>query len=94
MALWNDGRRRGRMNLDDMARSGDTSLNLIVVLLLVAALAVGWWSYGRVTPAVDIAAPPSTTRVAPAPYPVSPIPPAPDATTAKPTTPPSPTTTR
>jgi hypothetical protein len=91
MAFWNEGRHRGRLNLDDMARSGDTSLNLLVVLLLIAALAAGWWTYGHVTPAVDIATPSSTTRVAPT---VSPTLPAPDTTTAKPTpAAPSPSTT-
>lgn len=85
MALWNEGRHRGRMNLDDMARSGDSTLNILVVVLLVAFALVAWYSYGSMGPAVDQATPPpAKTQSAPEPYPVTPVPPAPDATAAKP----------
>ena len=80
MALWNEGRHRGRMRVEDIARSSDTSLNLLVVALLIAVVTFGWWTYGRMGPAGEIAAPPSMTRIAPAPT-VNTMPTAPDATT-------------
>jgi hypothetical protein len=69
MALWSEGR-----GLDEAVRRTDTTLNVLVALLLVAfALAAGSYYYGQMNP-----------RVAPATINVPASPPVPHATNAVP----------
>ena len=58
MAFWNESRRGSRLSLDDMARSGDKTLNVLILVLILAAAAFSVFSYGKMSPNVDRVTPP------------------------------------
>jgi hypothetical protein len=56
MAFWNDSR-----GLDDLVRTSDRTLNLLVIVLLAAfALGSGAYYYGQLNPRVAPASPSQT----------------------------------
>jgi hypothetical protein len=70
-------RRRGRMSIDDMMRSTDVTLHVVIIVLLIAFVLGTWYFYGTLGPTVnntDIGASTVTSPMSPNAGPTRPAP--------------------
>jgi hypothetical protein len=50
---FNHTRRSGRMSIDDMMRSTDVTLHVVIIVLLIAFAFGTWYFYGTIGSAID-----------------------------------------